>query len=135
MIGAGQPSSRVLDLQLWEAVEARCGAARVTELVARGADANWPNPNRRDETALLVACQKGDADAVAALLSAGADANARNRYGVTALTCAAYNGHAPVVASLLSVPGLDVSARDDDGTALDQAQGDEVRALLEAAAS
>ena len=125
-----QPSSRVLDLQLWKAVEARCGAARVTELVGRGADVNWPNPDRRDETALIVACQKGDTDAVAALLSAGADANARNRYGVTALTCAAYNGHAPVVASLLSVPGLDVSARDDDGTALDQAQGDEVRALL-----
>ena len=122
-----------LDRELWLAVEAQCSSSRVAELAAEGANACWPNPDWRDEPALIVACQKGNADVVAALLAAGADVNARNRFGVTALTCAAFNGHVAAVALLLAVPGVNVGARDDDGTALEQAQGQEVRALLVAA--
>ncbi len=53
-------------------------------------------------------------DFVKALLSAGVDPNATNRYS-TPLTSAAYQDHRDVVALLLSQPGIKVDAQDVDG--------------------
>lgn len=44
----------------------------------------------------------GDAEAVRALLTAGADVNALDRYGQTALMLAAHKGHALIVRELVS---------------------------------
>jgi ankyrin repeat protein len=51
---------------------------------------------------------------VKALLAAGVNPNATNRYS-TPLTSAAYRGNQEVVALLLSQPGIKVDARDVDG--------------------
>ena len=45
------------------------------------------------KTALMLASEKGHADAVKALLAAGANVNARDKDGRTALSLATENGH------------------------------------------
>jgi hypothetical protein len=58
-----------------------------------------------------------------ALLAAGVDPNATNRYS-TPLTSAAYRGNRDVVALLLAQPGINIDAQDVDGfTALTWAVG------------
>jgi len=54
-------------------------------------------------TALLIAASGGRAEALSFLLSAGADANARNAFGMDALMCAASAGHWRCVRLLLPV--------------------------------
>jgi ankyrin repeat protein len=54
----------------------------------------------------------GDVEAVRRLIRAGADVNARNRYGQTAIMLAAHHGHATVVEALVEVGAdLNVSAK------------------------
>ena len=73
-------------------------------------------------------------EAVAALISHGADVNARNVYGYTPLMMASYNGHAKVVEALLDA-GADKELKDLWGeTALDIARREnkgDVVAILE----
>ena len=52
--------------------------------------------------ALMAAARKGDAAAVAKLLDAGVDPNARTEYGATALHYAADKGHVEVVKVLIA---------------------------------
>ena len=56
-----------------------------------------------DSVALLEAVEAGDADAVEALLAAGADA--QNQGGETALLWAAKEGHTAAVKALLAAGG------------------------------
>jgi ankyrin repeat protein len=48
------------------------------------------------------AVSRGDVEAVQAQLCAGADVNARDRYGQTALMLAAHHGHAALVETLIA---------------------------------
>lgn len=84
---------------------------------------------------LLRAVERGDPEAVRALLAGGADVNERCRSGQTALMSAAAHGHLEAVRLLLRA-GANVNARRDDGmTALLHAaffgHADVVRVLLD----
>ena len=58
------------------------------------------------------AVTNGDVDAVRDLIGAGADVDARDRYGQTALMLAAHGGHRAIVALLVERgAALDVSAK------------------------
>lgn len=58
------------------------------------------------------AVREGDAAAIRRHLAAGADANARDRYGQTGLMVAAHKGHRDVVDALISVGAdLNVTAK------------------------
>ena len=59
--------------------------------------------------ALVLAAKGGHRAIVAALLSAGADVNARGAGGYTALACAAQGGYVDVVRMLLAVQGADAA--------------------------
>ena len=59
--------------------------------------------------------QQNPPAAVAALLAAGADVNARNRSGLTPLHLAASSNENPAVIGLLLEAGANLEARDDDG--------------------
>ena len=74
-------------------------------------------------TALMFAAQGGHAAAIAALLAAGAEVEAkRNDDGRTALMRAAEGGHAAAIEALVA-EGAEVQARDDKGkTALEIAE-------------
>ena len=71
----------------------------VRSLIAGRADVNAPLADGM--TALDLAVQADQAEAVELLLRAGADANATNRYGIAPLTLAATNGNAAIVETLL----------------------------------
>eukprot|EP01041_Mallomonas_annulata_P001460 gene1460-2808_t len=71
-----------------------------SELVSRGANVNISNALH--ETALTIACSKGDTDTASLLLRAGALVNARDNSGYSALLVAAENGYIEVAHLLLS---------------------------------
>ena len=56
-----------------------------------------------------------NADAVSALIQAGADVNAKNQYGATALMLAAYKNSNPAVVSALLQAGADVNEKNTYG--------------------
>ena len=71
-----------------------------------------------------MAALSGHAEAVWALVKAGADPDPRTKHGNTPLHQAAYSGHAEAIGALLK-GGADPGARDDNGnTALDLIPGD-----------
>ena len=65
-------------------------------------------------TPLHRAAMNGQVEAVRALLKAGADVNAQDKYEVTPLHFAAYSGHDKAVHVLLEA-GANVNAKDSDG--------------------
>ena len=81
---------------------ARTGdAAAVRELLRKGADVNAAQGDGM--TALHIAAERGDADLVGILLTAGANARATTRLGAyTPLHLASLAGHAKVVAALIA---------------------------------
>jgi len=103
-----------------------CAAARdgdvagIRELLKSGAKVDLTSPTT-GSTALHTACAGGHADAVRALLAAGAKVNRRGAKGRTALIFACSNGHIEVARLLLEDRTIDVNARDDTDTPLFQA--------------
>ena len=83
-------------------------------LLQHGADANAAGTNPPGQTALHIAAQYGNVDALRILVAAGADASARYADGTTALHLAAYHGHVNVAKALLE-HGLDISDTDQNG--------------------
>src|SRR3984885_5998585 len=86
-------------------------------------------------TALLWAAYWNDQAAVQALIAAGANVNAANRYGVTPLSQASINGNAPMVEVLLKA-GADANTFQQEGqtvlmTAAKAGNADAVKALLD----
>lgn len=63
---------------------------------------------------LFTATYQNDAAAIAKLFAAGAEPNARSKYGGTPLHQAASKGHLSVINALLAA-GADPSAKDRDG--------------------
>lgn len=82
------------------AVEDRSGIVRL--LLAAGAEPNRGSGPDRRELPLCAAAAWGHTETVAALLSAGAEPDAREEFGSTALLWAAGNGHATTADALLS---------------------------------
>jgi ankyrin repeat protein len=95
-------------------------AARANDASAvRGLLAAQPRPDVNQRTAdgtsaLHWAVYHGDTDLVAALLAAGAAANARNDYGSTPMSEAAIRGDVKLLRALLAA-GADVEAANADG--------------------
>jgi uncharacterized protein len=98
-----------LDKDLFRAIESK-EAAKVKELLDRGADANAHTSN--GYTALMGAAFRGDASSVEALLAKGATVDAKeSEIGQTALIAAANAGHTNVVKILLD-KGAAIEVRD-----------------------
>ncbi|KAL6048178.1 Ras-related protein Rab-10 [Balamuthia mandrillaris] len=91
----------------------------ITAMREGGADVNALNVNQ--ETALHLACWKGDRRSASLLLEAGASMVLFNKTGETCLHYAVRNGHAEVV-RLLVANGADVSAVGNNGSASDIAR-------------
>ncbi|CAA9406987.1 MAG: hypothetical protein AVDCRST_MAG66-1798, partial [uncultured Pseudonocardia sp.] len=96
-------------------------ARRVRDLLtgpaARSVDTRSPSTGAGHDghTALLVAARDGNADAVAALLAAGADQTLTDGYmDAVAAHKAAYGGHADVLRLLVAAPGF-AAVRDARG--------------------
>jgi ankyrin repeat protein len=90
------------------------GADTVRLLLARGADVDAHGTGWMTGTALHSAVSARDADAVLALVEAGADPNPRQQGGYTPLHGAAHNGDAAIVQMLLDA-GADPSLTNDEG--------------------
>src|SRR3954470_152002 len=73
----------------------RGDAQGVQGLLSKKVDVNAPQPD--GATALHWAAYLSDAELTAALIRAGADVNAKNKYGVTPLALAADQGSAAVL--------------------------------------
>ncbi len=116
---------------------AKRGDVQAVRTLARQAGADVNAAEADGSTALHYAANRGDADAVDALLAAGARATTANRYGVTALSLAALTGNAAVIERLLKA-GADANASVNGETALMSAaragRADAIRALLAAGA-
>jgi ankyrin repeat protein len=80
----------------------------------QGIDVNLADQDGR--TPLMLAIQDGDLPTVQALLSHGANVNATDNDGWTPLMSAAEYGHLPIIQVLLSAPGIDIDAKQSDGT-------------------
>jgi len=93
-------------------------------LLSRGAKVN--DVDLDGYSALMVAAYHGsDGRIVALLLRAGANVNLRNKRGGTALTSAAFSGDEIAVQELVAA-GADLSANNDESTALSLAKNREV---------
>src|SRR5437016_2621297 len=92
--GAAESATAILDL-------ARGGDVQAvrTLLQQHAADVNAPGPD--GATALHVAVQRGDVPMTTALIAAGANVRAANRYGVQPLAIAAVDGNAELMRLLL----------------------------------
>jgi ankyrin repeat protein len=92
-------------------------AARVQELLASGADPNFPEPD--GSTALLWAVYHAEPELALSLLAAGADPDAANQLGLTPLLQASRNGAADLVRALLAAgAGLQSSGHSNSEPAL-----------------
>jgi ankyrin repeat protein len=110
-------------LAVLAALVARPGVPRAQ---SAGGEADGTTPLHR-------AAHAGDADAVRALLQAGARVDAANRYGMTPLSLAAGGGHAALVTLLLeggaSVRAADAALRDGQTTLMLAARAGAVPAI------
>lgn len=84
------------------------------DLLARGAEVNTPSTNRMGVAPLHSAVAGDHTELALALLTAGADVNARQHGGFTPLMGAAQNGNRTLVEALLRA-GADPGAANDDG--------------------
>lgn len=111
-----EPYQSLFEAMLWD-----CGAEAVPELVRKGADLNYVDPNL-GRTPLYAACISDRVRAIEALVQHGADPNKRFTYrspvdgrteaDVTALMYAV----SPEAAMVLISAGADVNAADATGT-------------------
>jgi ankyrin repeat protein len=80
-----------------------------------------PHAAEEEKTVLLEACRRGHTEIGLALIEAGSDVNAKDRYGVTCLMFSSITGSAELIKRLIDL-GADVNAKDNYGrTALIEA--------------
>jgi ankyrin repeat protein len=84
----------------------------VDALLFAGADPN--SPDKKGQTPLIQAVERGHLDIVNALRAAGADPNIADNDGITSLIQAAHKGHLDIVHELLAV-GANPNLADNDG--------------------
>lgn len=101
------PVTTWADTSLIEAIR-RGDHAAIRQLIRRSDAVQAAEPD--GTTALHWAARVDNLEAVRGLLAAGADPNARNRYGVSPLALAAVNGSEPIIDTLLRA-GADPNAR------------------------
>jgi uncharacterized protein len=106
-------------------------------LAADRENINAPQPD--GTTALHWAVRRDDSAAVAALIKAGADVKAANRYGVTPINLAATNGNAAIIRKLLDA-GVDANSANPGGetalmTASRSGSAEAVKLLLDRGAN
>ncbi|CAL4094831.1 unnamed protein product, partial [Meganyctiphanes norvegica] len=88
-------------LDLWNA--AKLGDLdSVNNILARGTDPNWRNPDRPNETALHIASGENNLAVVKALLAGGADIDALNESGRTPIKYAVFEGYLDIVKTLIA---------------------------------
>jgi len=110
--GADAPTPEKIQATLFDA--ARAGdAALVADLVRAGARVDARND--AGYSAFVLAAYNGRADAVGALLAAGADPNLGDRRGNTALMGAIFKGEDAIALRLVAEPRVDVDARNGAG--------------------
>ncbi|MEV6106422.1 ankyrin repeat domain-containing protein [Streptomyces sp. NPDC051940] len=113
LLEQGDDPPERLRAALYEAaVEGRSDLVRV--LLRHGADPDAPGPQDEDGLPLCAAACWGHTEAVAELITAGADVNLREWDGNTALLWAAENGHTSTLRLLLG-HGADTSVADEAG--------------------
>ena len=93
---------------LMYAVDNNCSNEVLQAIIDHGADVNATN--KRNCTALMLACEKGDVDAIHVLLKAGSDTNIVNEDGLTCLMYAVDNNCSEDVLQTLTDHGADVNA-------------------------
>ena len=80
----------------------------VQAIISHGADVHATDKN--NVTALMIACGKGNKDAINALLNSGADPNIADDNGFTCLSFAVYSGCSEGVLKTIIDHGVDVNA-------------------------
>ena len=120
LLNAGaDPSIADADGDTWlhQAVRGGCSKEVLETLISHGADVNAANKN--NVTALKIACEKGNSDALNVLLSAGGDPNITDTGGDTCLHHAVRGDSNTVIIETLVRHGADVNATsENNATAL-----------------
>jgi len=93
--------------------DASLGLATLRRLLAHSASVSVRDSDGRQP--LMWAASAGSADAVLALVEAGADVSDSDGDGLTALHCAASRGHRECAEALISLCGARVDAEDANG--------------------
>ncbi|WP_332328280.1 ankyrin repeat domain-containing protein [Endozoicomonas sp. GU-1] len=111
-----------------------CDWGFVDKLKAKGADINAPRDIKTKYTPLHFAAERGQQEAIHALITRGADVNAQTTDGRTPLHFAAEQGQQEAIDALIA-RGADVNARTKDGKtplqyATEKVQQDAVVALI-----
>ena len=106
-------TSSVPDLPPLHAAAKAGEAARLQQLLDRGADVNARDAN--NDTPLMIAATYNEAGCLRLLLDRGASVDLRNSSGATALVTAALNGYVDST-QLLLARGADVNAKTTEGS-------------------
>ena len=89
---------------------------KVRLLLEAGADVNWANEAKSQNTPLIRAAENGHTECVSLLLNApGIDVNKANNTGNSPLSVAADNGHTECVRLLHAAPGININQAAQDG--------------------
>lgn len=119
----------VYKVQLMDAVSIG-DKVQVRELVALGRDVNEKDKSYRNQSALHVAAETGDAEIAQMLVEANADVNIADDDGETPLMIAAQHNHLQVVRLLLKA-GANLHLQDNGGkTALQKTTAEEIKRLF-----
>ncbi|XP_023025056.1 myotrophin isoform X1 [Leptinotarsa decemlineata] len=81
---------------------------------------------------ILYAADYGQTDVIEYLISAGADVNSKDKFGITALLAAIWEGHKDCVKLLLEKGARKDGVAPDGKTYLESAENNEIRQLLSA---
>ena len=96
------------DTCIHRAVGECCSKDVLETIVSHGADVNATN--KKKVTALMLACEKGDKDAINVLLDAGADPNIVDGMGATCIHRAVFKGCSKDVLETIVDHGADINA-------------------------
>ena len=122
---------------LHEAVRGDCSKEVLQRIISHSVDVNATN--MYDITTIMIACEKGNIDAINVLLNAGADPNIVNFNGATCLHCALSGGCSPEILQTIINHGVDVNAKKNNSkTALiracEKGNSNAIKVLLNAEA-
>ena len=91
-------------------------ASRVSKVNPLGLNVDTKISCYNNSTVLILASREGRLDEVKVLLEAGANVNAKEKYGITALILASHIGYLEIVKELLIVDGINVNEKTNYGS-------------------